>query len=60
MRQRIDNAPKLSDYTMPVSADSKEELDEAIEEHRTAGWTETKRIIGRDGTFHATLRKRTR
>ena len=58
MRQ-IDNSMKLSDYTMPLSADSKEELDEAVEEHRLAGWTETSRKIARDGTFHATLRKRT-
>lgn len=59
MRHRLENVPKLDDYSQKISADSKEELDEAIQEHRADGWVETARTIARDGTFHATLRKRT-
>ena len=41
--------------SMNVSADSKEELEEAIAEHIRDGWRETARTSERDGLFRARL-----
>jgi len=53
----LENSVKLSNYRIDISADSKEELDEAIAEHAQEGWREVSRTSSRDGMFHATLRK---
>ena len=43
------------DRIMHVSAESKDELDETIEQHSFDGWREKSRTVSQDGTFMATL-----